>query len=130
MDEQTMPTLEELRGVIAHRKYVYDSHLMDMPVNWENITAIVSGIADAQNEYIDALEAERTAQQQRIEKLEAALEPFADDWHWFLDWNKRNPDHPKTHSEFSWLGQIDPVSYDDAFRRAYDLLHADEEDAG
>ena len=72
-----MPTLDELRGVIAHRKYVYDSHLMDMPVNWENIAAMVSGIADAQNEYIDALEADHTAQQQRIEKLEAALEPFA-----------------------------------------------------
>ena len=73
MDEQTMPTLEELRGVIAHRKYVYDSHLMDMPVNWENIAAMVSGIADAQNEYIDALEADHTAQQQRIDALTTAL---------------------------------------------------------
>ena len=116
-----MPTLDELREAYERENYHEDGAFSYDDMNAFHRKA---------RAYIDALEAERTAQQQRIEKLEAALEPFADDWHWFLDWNKRNPDHPKTHSEFSWLGQIDPVSYDDAFRRAYDLLHADEEDAG
>jgi len=63
-----MPTLDELREAYERENYHEDGAFSYDDMNAFHRKA---------RAYIDALEAERTAQQQRIEKLEAALEPFA-----------------------------------------------------
>lgn len=76
-----MPTNDELQAAregVEHHKQVYDAHLMDTPVNWENIAAMVSGITDAQAVYIAALEAAHAAQQQRIAELAALVSEYQD----------------------------------------------------
>lgn len=118
-----MPTLDELRGRIEHRKYIYDSCLMDMPINWENVAAMVSGIADAQNEYIAALEADRAAQQQRIAELTEALEPFALMGEIFVNSTTIHPSYKDRDREIYSLN--DAVLTRGNFEDAYHLLHAD-----
>lgn len=70
----------------------------------------------------ERLEAALSAAIVRAEGAEAALKPFADDYHWHLDWNRKHPQEiPQTYSE--WLERKDPVSIASAVRHVYDLLY-------
>ena len=107
MGEQTMPTLDELREA-----RIDALHRMTL-----------SGVFEADEALI-------AAQQQRIDALTKALEPFAETWQDYLDRDRVSPtfgrmDFPE------WKDRIPALVGDEkAYRDAYAALHADEGDVG
>lgn len=112
MGEQTMPTLDELREA-------YDDA--------DRVTLFGESGKFVSEAVADALIA---AQQQRIDALTKALEPFAKTWQDYLDRDRVSPtfgrmDFPE------WKDRIPALVGDEkAYRDAYAALHADEGDVG
>lgn len=97
-------------------RQVYEAEL-DAIDRWH-----LNSLTDAAGDLIAALEAALAAVTARAEDAETALKPFADDYHWHLDWNRKHPQEiPQTYSE--WLERKDPVSIASAVRHVYDLLY-------